>query len=189
MSHIIKCGWCGILFDTDKLEKEKWIQPNPPRGWYYHIDCWNEKQKPGAIKPDTKNKEDEFEIYRQNIFIFIERDLKGTCDYARITQQMKQYKLKNKDWTYKGMFLALKWFYEVKKNDWGKANGALGILPYIYYEGTEYWREQERRSRGITAAIVQQMKERAEKEPIVIVRKKKEKPKASFRLEDVEDDE
>ena len=71
MSHIIKCGWCGILFDTDKLEKEKWIQPNPPRGWYYHIDCWNEKQKPDAIKPDTKNKEDEFEIYRQNIFIFI----------------------------------------------------------------------------------------------------------------------
>ena len=33
------------------------------------------------------------------------------------------------------------------------------------------------------------MKERAEKEPIIITRKKKEKPKASFRLEDVEDDE
>jgi hypothetical protein len=35
---------------------------------------------------------------------------------------------------------------------------------------------------GITAAIIQKMKERAGKEPIVITRKKKEKPKASFRL-------
>ena len=117
--------------------------------------------------------QDEFETYRQNIFIFIERDLKGTCDYARITQQMKQYKLKNKDWTYKGMFLALKWFYEVKR-----MIGVKLMAPWVSFlisimRVREYWREQERRNSGITAAIIQQMKERAEKEPIVITRKKK----------------
>ena len=187
MSHIVKCRWCGVQFDTESLDNTKWVMPKEK--WYYHIDCWADKEKPGSVKPDLKNGQDEFENYRQNIFLFIERDLKGVCDYARITKQITQFKLKNKDWTYKGMFLALKWFYEIKKNDWQKANGALGILPYIYYDGTEYWREQERKSRGITTAIIEQMEERAKKEPIILTRKKKAKPKASFRLEDVEDDE
>jgi len=184
MSHIVKCRWCGVPFDTDNLEKDKWVMPKEK--WYYHIDCWHEKETPGSTKPDSKNKQDEFEVYRQNIFLFIERDLKGICDYARITQQMTQFKTKNKDWTYKGMFLVLKWFYEIKKNDWNKANGGIGILPYVYYEGTEYWREQERRNRGITAKIEEQMKERAEKEPIILTRKKKEKSKVRFTLEEVE---
>lgn len=182
MADIKKCRWCGVYFNTSKMEKDMWIMP--VNGWYYHKDCWEDKQKPGSIKPEASV--DEFDTYRQNIFLFIERDLKGTCDYARITQQMKQYKLNNKEWTYKGMFFALKWFYEVKKNDWGKANGGLGILPYIYYEGTEYWRELERRSTGLIAQITKEMEERAKKEPIVIVRKKKEKDKTRIKLEDIE---
>ena len=148
MAHIVKCRWCGVSFDTDILDSDKWIMAN--KRYYYHKDCYEEKQKPNAIRPVTnENKETEFNTWRQNIFDFIQRDLKGKCNYSRITQMMEMYKNKYKDWTYKGMFYALKYFYDIKQNDWSKANGAIGILPYIYYEGTEYRRKilhhQERR--------------------------------------------
>lgn len=34
---------------------------------------------------------------------------------------------------------ALKYWYEVKKNDISKANGALGIVPFIYKQSIEYY--------------------------------------------------
>lgn len=156
MAHIVKCRWCGVSFDTDILDSDKWIMAN--KRYYYHKDCYEEKQKPNAIRPVTnENKETEFNTWRQNIFDFIQRDLKGKCNYSRITQMMEMYKNKYKDWTYKGMFYALKYFYDIKQNDWSKANGAIGILPYIYYEGTEYWRQREREDNGIITRIEQQM--------------------------------
>lgn len=47
--------------------------------------------------------------------------------------------------------------------------------------------ELERRSKELAAAITRQMVERAKMKPIIIKRKKKEKTKASYSLEDIED--
>ena len=136
MAHIVKCRWCKEKFDTDKVDEEKWVMP--AKGQYYHIDCWNEKQLPGAIRPEVSGDEGDFTKWRDNICDFIKRDLKGEYNASRISKMMLEYKMKYKDWTYKGMFFALKYFYEIKNNSWSKANGAIGILPYIYYDGTEY---------------------------------------------------
>jgi len=160
MSHIVKCRWCGDFFDTDKILEDEWIMPT--KGQYYHHDCWLEKQTPGVIRPTPKESNDDKEYWRQCIFDLIRRDLKGECNYSRISLQMGQYKQKYKDWTYKGMFYALKWFYDIEHNDWKKANGAIGILPYIYYRGTEYWRQRERQESGIVAQIEKQILKRIE---------------------------
>jgi hypothetical protein len=34
--------------------------------------------------------------------------------------------------TYSGILNTLKYWYEIKKNDTSKSNGALGIVPYVY---------------------------------------------------------
>jgi hypothetical protein len=150
----------------------------PSKGYYYHIDCYEEKIQPGAVKPSTKENEDnEFQTWRDNIFDLIQRDLKGRCDFARITQMMTSYKAQHKDWTFKGMYYALRWFYLVKKNDWSKANGAIGILPYIYYEGTEYWRQREREDAGTVKRIEEQIAQMKEVKIIEISRTQTKKKK------------
>lgn len=181
MAHIVKCRWCNESFDTEKLESDKWIMPVEKH--YYHTDCFLEKQKPGALRPEKQG--DDFSVWSKNIFDFIQRDLKGECNYSRISQQMKQFKIKNKDWTYKGMYFALKYFYEIKKNDWNKSNGGVGILPYIYYEGTEYWRELNRKQKGIIEAIEKQIEERKNKETIKIKRKNQNTKKDKYNLDEI----
>lgn len=112
MAHIVQCRWCKEKFDTDKIDEEKWIMP--AKGQYYHMDCWNEKQTPGAIRPETLGDEEDFAKWRDNICDFIKRDLKGEYNASRISKMMLEYKLKYKDWTYKGMFFALKYFMRLK---------------------------------------------------------------------------
>ena len=187
MAHVVKCRWCGKQFDTEKIEQDKWIMPS--KGQYYHRDCYEEKIQPGAVKPTTQeNKENEFQTWRDNIFDLIQRDLKGKCDFARITQMMTSYKAQHKDWTYKVMYYALRWFYLIRKNDWSKANGAIGILPYIYYDGTEYWRQREREDIGIVKRIEEQITQMKEVQVKEIVRsnKKKKRGVKTVSFEDIE---
>lgn len=42
-------------------------------------------------------------------------------------------------YSYSGIRKALTYFYEVKKNDIKRANGSIGIVPYIYRESYEYY--------------------------------------------------
>lgn len=178
MAHIVTCRWCGEKFDTEKVE---WTMPS--RNQYYHTECWKMKQEPGSIRPNAE-KDNASDEWRKVIFDFITRDLKGECNYARINQQLNEYKKKNPDWTYKGMFFALKWFYEIKHNSWDKSNGGVGILPYIYYDGTEYWRKRENAEKGIVKAIEQQIKERENRQTITVQRTEQKKPKQKYFLEE-----
>ena len=193
MAHMVQCRWCKEKFDTDKVDEEKWVMP--AKGQYYHIDCWNEKQLPGAIRPEVSGDEEDFTKWRDNICDFIKRDLKGEYNASRISKMMLEYKMKYKDWTYKGMFFALKYFYEIKNNSWSKANGAIGILPYIYYDGTEYWRKRERSDKGIVGKIEKQITEMKEKEikTIPYNQQKRQRKKKALSFEELhkmlEDDE
>lgn len=181
MSHIVTCRWCKEKMDLDRMKESDWTMPS--RNQYYHTSCYDQKSTHGKIRPSTETKDD-FDSWRQTIFDFILRDLKGECNYARVTQQLKEYKNKNKDWTYKGMFFALKWFYEIEHNDWNRSNGGIGILPYIYYDGTEYWRQREKRQQGIVASIEKQMQERANRETITVKEKRKERVKQKYSLDE-----
>lgn len=43
--------------------------------------------------------------------------------------------------TYKGIYLSLKYWYDVKKNGIERSNGGIGIVPYIYKEASAYWKQ------------------------------------------------
>ena len=53
-------------------------------------------------------------------------------------KQMKDF-VENYHYTYSGMKKALVYFYEIKKNDISKANGGIGIIPYVYRDAYNYY--------------------------------------------------
>lgn len=71
-----------------------------------------------------------------------------------ITQMMK---FKNQGMPYRGQLLALKYFYEVKKNSIEKSNGSIGIIPWIWEESRTYYSKIEQKQQEIGEAIQQQL--------------------------------
>lgn len=66
---------------------------------------------------------------------------------ARVRKQIKQYR-EEYNYTYSGIHKALVYFYEVKGNPTEKANGGIGIVPYVYQNAYNYylaiWQAQQR---------------------------------------------
>ena len=56
----------------------------------------------------------------------------------RIRKQIKEYK-ENYNYSYSGMLKTLIWWFEVKGNSVEKANGGIGIIPYIYQQACDYY--------------------------------------------------
>lgn len=55
-----------------------------------------------------------------------------------MNRQIQKYAAENQ-FTYTGMLKSLRYFYEIKHGDKAKANGGIGIIPYIYSEAAEYY--------------------------------------------------
>ena len=58
--------------------------------------------------------------------------------YARIQKQIKEF-MDKYGYTYSGIHKALIYYYEVKGNSIEKANGGIGIIPYIYQNAFNYY--------------------------------------------------
>ena len=56
---------------------------------------------------------------------------------ARIRKQIKQYR-EEYNYTYSGIRKALIYHYEIKGGDKSKANGGIGIVPYVYENAYNY---------------------------------------------------
>lgn len=56
----------------------------------------------------------------------------------RVRKQISNY-IETYNFTYSGMKKALVYFYEVKGNDKSKANGGIGIIPYVYRDAYNYY--------------------------------------------------
>ena len=123
MSHKVKCVYCGITFDRD-------IIPCVSVGRRYaHIECSVEHENNKT--QDEKDRE-ELEEYIRNL-------LGASYNYLRIRQQLKIYYEQYK-YTSANMLKALTYAFEVKKNNIDKANGGIGIIPYVYNEALLYYK-------------------------------------------------
>ena len=62
------------------------------------------------------------------------------CDYVppRIRQQINEFVAKY-NYTYSGIRKSLQYFYEVKGNPISKANGGIGIVPYVHKDAYNYY--------------------------------------------------
>ena len=121
--HKVKCIYCGVIFDRDKLP---FIQVSQRR--YAHQECsLTEEQK--------KSKEEQDKIDLDNYIMQLFK-----IDYvdARIRKQIKQYR-EEYNYTYSGIRKALVYFYEVKQNPVEKSNDGIGIVPWVYKQAFNYY--------------------------------------------------
>ena len=121
--HKVKCFYCGQIFDRDK---EDFVLVGARR--YAHKNCADKGEK---IKSPEEKDLDTLETYIKKLFNVSYID-------ARIKKQIQKYK-KEYNYSYSGMLKTLIWWFEIKGNSIEKANGGIGIIPYVYQEACNYY--------------------------------------------------
>lgn len=122
--HIVKCLYCGETFDASTTP---FVKPRSNR--YAHIAC---AEKAEQQKTQEEKDKEILEKYIKELF--------GISSIpVKIRKQIQIYRDEN-NYTYSGMYKTLKYFFEIKGNSIEKANGGIGIIPYIYEESFLYWR-------------------------------------------------
>lgn len=167
--HIVKCPFCGQSFDANNEEFVKIGRR------YAHASCY--KQAEENKSQEEKDKE-QLEQYILHLF-------NETKINAKIRKQIKQYR-EEENYTYTGMYKALVYFYEVKKNPIDKANGGIGIIPYIYDIAYQYYYSIWLANQKNEHKLVEQYVPQIEEVKIPIPKRKERKRKLFMFLDEEE---
>ena len=124
MAHNVKCLYCGITFDRDK--HTDCVAVSARR--YAHLQCHLEN---ASQKTQEEKDREALEEYIKKLF-------NVSSISARVRKQIKDFQAEYK-YTYSGMLKSLTYFFEVKGNDIEKANGGIGIIPYVYQQAYNYY--------------------------------------------------
>lgn len=122
--HMVKCFYCGEIFDASTTP---YVKPNSRR--YAHKTC---------AQTAEENKTQE-EKDRQLLENYIKKLFGINCISPKIKKQIETFR-KDNNYSYTGMYKTLKYFFEIKGNSIEKANGGIGIVPFVYDEAYLYWR-------------------------------------------------
>lgn len=145
--HIVKCAICGMSFDANI---EPFVKVSSRR--YAHQKCSENKEE--NLSQIEKDKE-ALDQYIMKLFNITYID-------PRVRKQIKQY-IEEYHYTYSGVLKALIYHYEIKGGDIDKANGALGIVPYVYQKAYNYyyslWEAQQKNKEKIIEYYVPKVKE------------------------------
>ena len=120
---IAKCYYCNEQFDRNQ---EEWVAINTRR--YAHKKCHD------AAQASKTQEEKDYEI----LVGYIKQVFGYSAIPAKITRQITDYK-REYNFTYSGMYKALIWWFDIKKNTTENTNGGIGILPYIYNDAKTYY--------------------------------------------------
>ena len=167
---LVHCRICKASIDRDN--QTDWVEPTPK--WFYHTSCYEDfARKKGRILEGDLSAEVEDDIWKSALYEYLRRDLKMTVNYSKFNSQWNNFLKKNM--TAKGIYFALRYFYEIAKGDPNKSENGIGIVPHIYNEGTEYWGNRNQRDKGICARIEEQIRQSEAAKVVVIHRKKQPK--------------
>lgn len=125
MAHIVKCSVCGEKFNRDVTQA---VKSGARR--YAHQRCMPDGELVPLEKPI-----DEDLVSLEN---YISQLLGKDYNPARVKKQIKEYK-EQYGYTYSGMLKTLTWWYEIKGNSKEKAQGGIGIIPFIYKDASNYY--------------------------------------------------
>ena len=124
--HMVTCTVCNNKFDRDKVAA---VRISARR--YAHLRCKPDGEK--VPLPEEQIDED-----LQKLEEYIKVLLNEEYVNARVRKQIKDFK-EEYGFTYSGMLKSLIYFYEVKGNSKEKANGGIGIVPFIYSQAKQYY--------------------------------------------------
>jgi hypothetical protein len=184
MAHEVVCRVCKKKIDIDVATD--WVMPS--KNWYYHVKCYNDwLKRKGERSLNIERTEDEwFELLKDYIW----RDIKlPDINWTKVTSQWKNFL--RQQYTPKGMYFAILYFYEVQHNNREASKGGIGIIPNIYYESAQYWSNLEQKRAGVLEDIVKQMAARINR-PVLSLRNSNNRNtiKPKYSLDDIggEDD-
>lgn len=179
MAHIIKCRICHKEFDTETIPFVKVGQRS-----YYHESCYYEwkqvKDDPEALVLDKDG-------YYEAIVDYLYRDMKMSVDFFKLKSQFENFtKSTKKKMTPKGIFLSLKYFYEVQHGDPTKAAGGIGIVQSVYDSAAVYWQDQVEKKTGFYEQIMKELDERMARKVVKVEQiDLTKKDKARFKLDEI----
>jgi hypothetical protein len=123
MAHYVICYYCKEKFNRDK---EPAVAISARR--YAHTKCVEENE--AQLSQEEK---DLIELNK-----YVKELLKDNYNSTKVKKQIKEYKEKY-NYSYSGILKSLIYFYEIKNNSIEKANGGIGIVPYIFEEAKLYY--------------------------------------------------
>ena len=157
---MVKCLYCGEVFEK---KEDNFRMPRINR--YAHIECYEKNYT-------------EDDRYIDLIYSTLKDN--GIDYNFQLCERQRQRFLGDHSYTNKGIAFALKYFYEVEKGDSKKANGGIGIVPYVYDKAVSHYIAQHQKQIELSHAT----KMEKPKEVIVVAPKKKERTK-TFSLDDL----
>lgn len=169
------CPQCHETFSRDNgIENVDWVHI---KNRYWHKNCYEIylkfRENVSILNDDVA---DDRWFQELKDYLWFNAQL-PEINFAMIQQQWNSY-LKKRGYTAKGIYFTIRYFYEVKKGDGEKANGGIGIVPFIYKDAANYWKDHRDKMETIITAISRQ-KARLEHngEPQRIVRNTKKTKK------------
>lgn len=121
-AHWVICLHCNQKFDASKEEYVKVGRR------YAHAKCAAQKEE--SKSKEEKDKE-ELERYIKDLFHYEILPLK-------VKRQIEEY-TKDYKYSYSGILKTLVYYYSVQHGDIKKANGGIGIVPYVYQQAHDYY--------------------------------------------------
>lgn len=122
-AHYVTCIYCKERFNRDV---ESTVQVSARR--YAHKEC--------ADKFYVEKTQEEKDL--EALEKYIKKLFNESYINARIRKQIKDYR-QEYNYTYSGMLKTLIFWFEVKGNKTDKANGGIGIIPYVYKQAHDYY--------------------------------------------------
>lgn len=145
--HLVKCKICGMIFDASI---EPFVKVSSNR--YAHEAC-----AIGAEAAKSKEEKD-----KEELIAYIKQLFECDTISPKINKQIQDYKSKY-NYSYSGIRKTLKYFFEVKGNSLEKANGGIGIVPFVYNDAFLYWRAlwevQQKNEQSVGQTIVAPVQE------------------------------
>ena len=167
-TDIVTCIYCKKTFNKQNEEYKLFSN-----GKYAHKSCAELEEKRELTD------QEKLEKYIMDLF-------QTDYVYARIQRQIKTY-VTDYGYTYSGIHKALIYYYEIKNHpfDAGKAQGGIGIVPYVYEQAYAYyyaiWEAQQKQEYIVDASSLEAYVPKVIEIKIPVpIRKPKEKRKFAF---------
>lgn len=127
MAHYVICSICGKKFNRDVVQA---VRTGARR--YAHVECDKDNKD---LVPLEQKAEDPDLIELKN---YINKKFGKSANWAQINRQIKIYTTEN-NYSLSGILKSLVYFYDIKNNPIEKANGAIGIVPFVYNDAYNYY--------------------------------------------------
>ena len=99
---------------------------------------------------------------REELYDYIMKLFNISFVDPKIQKQIKKY-IEENNYTYSGIKKALVYFFEIKGNSVEKANGGIGIVPYVYTQAYNYyyslWLAQQKNEDKVVQEYIPKIKE------------------------------